>query len=510
MYCAFIGDLIHSRDIPPHQREAVQERLRLLLDEMNTQFSAYLASPFLVTLGDEFQGLLTAAEPALEMIEYIDRGLAEYRVLVRYGLGLGEISTGPVNRAQALGDDGPAYHYAREGVELLKREGWRGFPVSIQTNQADGPLLHAVCRLLNGLAEDWSSAQRQYAMDMDVLGEQLLVAEKNRVQQSSVSRALKRGRYRDYRETRKTLMEYLMNTYDCPESAGLLGRYNRAVTLARKREYEPALAILEPLLPESAGSEPPSRGDVLGLMGKCLAGLHQYRRAIALTEEAIAWEEGQNAPGLRLAQLYSHLGYCWLYLAETVGRTGALRAAEALERAAGLCQNAPALEIEIRNDLAASYGAAGDWEQEVTVREELQRWITARGLQFREGSRSNLHNLSVAYTNLKQNEKALAAAKEAVRLTDLQAYPQEGAGRIYGHYASLLERTGAPAEKIIPWAEKALAILKRDRDLDHVRGVCAQLELLYRAAGSEKAADWAAEQRLRAERMLKAPAESRK
>ena len=74
MYCALIGDLIHSRDIPSHQRETVQKRLRLLLDEMNTQFSDYLASPFLVTLGDEFQGLLTAAEPALEIIEYIDWG----------------------------------------------------------------------------------------------------------------------------------------------------------------------------------------------------------------------------------------------------------------------------------------------------------------------------------------------------------------------------------------------------------------------------------------------------
>lgn len=513
MYCALIGDLIHSRDIPARRREEVQQRLRLLLDEMNTQFSDYLASPFLVTLGDEFQGLLTAAEPALEIIEYIGRGLAEYRVLVRYGLGLGEISTGPVNRAQALGDDGPAYHYAREGVELLRREGWRGFPVAIRTRRDDEPLLHALCRLLNGLTEDWSAAQRQYAMDMDLLGEQLLVAEKNHVQQSSVSRALKRGRYRDYREARKTLMDYLMNTYDCPESAGLLGRYNRAVTLARNREYEPALAILEPLLPalpEAAGREPPSRGDVLGLMGKCLAGLHRYRRAIARTEEAIHWEEGQNASRQRLAQLYSHLGCCWLYLAETAGRTGALRATEVLERAAGLCRDTPALEIEIRNNLAASYGIAGDWEREITTREELQNWIEAHGLQFREESCSNLHNLSIAYARTQKIGKALAAAKEAVRLADLQVYPQEGAGRTYFHYASLLERTGAPADQIIPPAEKALAFSKRDNDLPHVRAACAQLEPLYRASGNEKAAGWAAEQRLRAERMLKAPAETRK
>ena len=513
MYCALIGDLIHSRDIPSHQRETVQKRLRLLLAEMNTQFSDYLASPFLVTLGDEFQGLLTAAEPALEIIEYIDRGLAEYQVRARYGLGLGEISTGPVNRAQALGDDGPAYHYAREGIELLKEKGWQGFPVSIQTKQADGPLLHSLCQLLNGLIEDWSAAQRQYAIDMDLLGEQLLVAEKNHVQQSSVSRALKRGRYRDYQETKRTLMNYLMNTYDCPKSAGLLGQYNRAVTMARNREFEPALAILEPLLlalPEAAGREPPSRGDVLGLIGKYRAGLRQYREAITWTEEAVRWEERQNASRQRLAQLYCHLGCYQLYLAETVGRTSALRAAEALQRAASLCQDTPALEIEIRSNLAASCGIAGDWEREITIREELQSWIEAHGLQFREGSRSNLHNLSVAYTRLGQNEKALSTAKEAVRLADLQACPHEGVGRVYCHYASLLERTGTPVEQIIPWAEKSLALLKRDRDLAHVQGLCAQLESLYHAAGSEKAADWAAELRLRAERMLKTSSEARK
>ena len=218
----------------------------------------------------------------------------------------------------------------------------------------------------------------------------------------------------------------------------------------------------------------------------------------------------ENASRQRLAQLYCHLGCYQLYLAETVGRTSALRAAEALQRAASLCQDTPALEIEIRSNLAASCGIAGDWEREITIREELQSWIEAHGLQFREGSRSNLHNLSVAYTRLGQNEKALSTAKEAVRLADLQACPHEGVGRVYCHYASLLERTGTPVEQIIPWAEKSLALLKRDRDLAHVQGLCAQLESLYHAAGSEKAADWAAELRLRAERMLKTSSEARK
>ena len=168
MYCAMIGDLINSKKLPAEDRAAIQERLKALLNGVNENFSSFLVSPFLMTLGDEFQGVLTAAKPALEIIEFLGQNLMEFPIQIRYGIGIGELSTS-VNREQALGDDGPAYYYARQGIEQLKKDGWTGFPVSIQTGSADCGLLHCYCQLLNEVAEMWSASQRNCILNMEIM-----------------------------------------------------------------------------------------------------------------------------------------------------------------------------------------------------------------------------------------------------------------------------------------------------------------------------------------------------
>jgi hypothetical protein len=69
MYCAVIGDLIDSKKIKPEERKVLQEKLRLLLERVNNDYSSYIAANFLITLGDEFQGLLIASFPAVEIID---------------------------------------------------------------------------------------------------------------------------------------------------------------------------------------------------------------------------------------------------------------------------------------------------------------------------------------------------------------------------------------------------------------------------------------------------------
>ena len=89
MYCAMIGDLINSKKLLAEDRAAIQERLKALLNGVNENFSSFLVSPFLMTLGDEFQGVLTAAKPALEIIEFLGQNLLEFPIQIRYGIGNG-------------------------------------------------------------------------------------------------------------------------------------------------------------------------------------------------------------------------------------------------------------------------------------------------------------------------------------------------------------------------------------------------------------------------------------
>lgn len=516
MYCAMIGDLIASKQIQPEERKAVQVRLGQLLEEMNGEFNDYLASPFLITLGDEFQGLLTAAEPALEIMEYIDRGLEEYRVRVRYAMGIGEISTG-INRTQALGDDGPAYHLARQGMEFLKKEQWTGFPVSIQTGQPDSVLLQGICQLMNELAETWSPAQRQYVLDMELLKEQMLVAMKNNVQQSSVSRTLKRSHYKTYRQTKKTLEDYLLSVYDCPEKAGRLGRYNRAVTWMRNQAYQEAIVELDALLagPAEHDGGLPDRTDILACLGTCYVRQYDYEQATAMYQSAIQAAEKERKAGGELPRLYNSLGYCYIGLSEQIrngelhaeqagdSRLYAARAAQVLEVALPLCEDKSLLEMEIRSNLANAYGKQGDLEKEITCRQELLCRIQEAQLQNSDVEIANLHNLGGAYERLQRLPEALNAVRRAVGLVEARTVPVYGAGRIYFLYGRLLKRTGAEQEEVLRQFQKALSCSRQEDDADCITHACLELEQIYRETENQEAADQCAEIRLRTERKRK-------
>lgn len=509
MYCAVIGDMINSRQILPEQREHIQVRLKQLLEEVNVKFSSYLASPFLITLGDEFQGLLTAAEPTLEIIESIDRGLAEYEVRVRYGIGLGEVNT-RINREQALGDDGPAYHLARETVDFLKQEKWRGFPVAIGTGRTDTLLLQSICRLLNEMAETWSEAQRQYILDMELMKEQMLVATKNRVQQSSVSRALKRGHYQVYQQTKDSLKQYLLEVYDCQENGGILSQYNRAVMLERNRRYEEAISILQPLLAEiqDTSSGPPSYADAALVLSDCYGALRQYKQALDILKTAMERSDTPDIPRGTKLRLYNSLGYCYLELAELASASEAVRnhaaqAVEVLEEALPFCENEPFLGAQIRSNLALAYEEEGNLELAITCREGLQAWIQQTHLLDKDVEVTNLHNLSMAYETQGQREKALDAARQAAQLAERQTMPEPGNGWVFLHYAVLLSEENAPRDQIIKQFEAALYCAKQDSDWDCTIQTCEYLEPLYLKEGNQEAAEHCAGLRFQAGKKYK-------
>ena len=509
MYCAVIGDMINSRQILPEQREHIQVRLKQLLEEVNVKFSSYLASPFLITLGDEFQGLLTAAEPTLKIIESIDRGLAEYEVRVRYGIGLGKVNT-RINREQALGDDGPAYHLARESVDFLKQEKWRGFPVAIRTGRTDTLLLQSICGLLNEMAETWSEAQRQYILDMELMKEQMLVATKNRVQQSSVSRALKRGHYQVYQQTKDSLKQYLLEVYDCQEDGGILSQYNHAVMLEQNRRYEEAISILQPILAEipDAASGPPSYADAALVLGNCYSQSYQNEKAIDILGTALKREDERDIPRSTRIRLRNSLGDCYLSLTEQALADAdvynfAVRAGEILEEALQLCENEPLLEAQVRCDLAFAYEEQGNLERAVTCRVALQTWIHQTHLLDRDTEVTNLHNLSMVYEKQGQREKALDAARQAAQLAERQTMPEPGNGWVFLNYAVLLSEENAPRDQIIKQFEAALCCAKQDSDWDCTIQTCEYLEPLYIEKENQEAAEHCAGLRFQAEKKLK-------
>ena len=116
-YYAIIGDIKRSKKI--ENRCEIQEKLKKILDNVNSIYNNDISAKFLITLGDEFQGLLEITAPILEIIKYIQREI--YPIKPRFGVGIGNVST-LINHEAAIGADGPAFYAAREMIEFLREQ----------------------------------------------------------------------------------------------------------------------------------------------------------------------------------------------------------------------------------------------------------------------------------------------------------------------------------------------------------------------------------------------------
>ena len=116
-YYAIIGDIKRFKKI--ENRCEIQEKLKKILDNVNSIYNNDISAKFLITLGDEFQGLLEITAPILEIIKYIQREI--YPIKLRFGVVIGNVST-LINHEAAIGADGPAFYAAREMIEFLREQ----------------------------------------------------------------------------------------------------------------------------------------------------------------------------------------------------------------------------------------------------------------------------------------------------------------------------------------------------------------------------------------------------
>lgn len=116
-YLAVIGDVVASRQLTA--RGDFQTKVAGVLKATGTR-NPSLASPFTLTLGDEFQAVYRNADRLFLDVFSLLRDI--YPVQARFAIGLGDLST-PVNRKQALGMDGRAFYRAREAIVELKKLG---------------------------------------------------------------------------------------------------------------------------------------------------------------------------------------------------------------------------------------------------------------------------------------------------------------------------------------------------------------------------------------------------
>lgn len=211
-FAAVIGDIKDSRKL--ENRKEAQKRLQKVLDRLNRKYEEDIVSSYLITLGDEFQGLLCSGKNILNMINEIKMEM--YPVRLRFGIGFGTITT-DIRREMALGADGPGYYRAREAVEVLKEREKKNRPVPadlcLKMGEEDRDkevLLNTVFDLLYVVEEGWTERQREIIWDMLVYGDgQQNTAARLSISQPTVQKALAAGSYYTYENALKNAAEIL-------------------------------------------------------------------------------------------------------------------------------------------------------------------------------------------------------------------------------------------------------------------------------------------------------------
>ncbi len=207
-FVAIIGDIRGSRSLT--QRREIQENIGIILQEINEGFEADIAAKFLITLGDEFQGLLFDGRSLLKIIEKIKMSL--YPVTFRFGIGMGRITT-DIYPEMALGADGPAFYRARSAIELLKENESKKKAVLSdlsfrfeEKNSTTERLLNTAFTLLYSLEHTWTDRQREIITDQLFHQDgQKASALRLGITQSAVHKALSAGSYYTYEKALKEI-----------------------------------------------------------------------------------------------------------------------------------------------------------------------------------------------------------------------------------------------------------------------------------------------------------------
>lgn len=209
-FIAIIGDIRNSRELD--SRKKIQDKLNETLEEINLKYQDDIESKFVITLGDEFQGLLSSGRILLHVIQDIKMQL--YPVEIRFGIGIGEITT-DINTEMALGADGPGYYRAREAIETIKlNEKKKRTVVSDirleNDNEKQKILINTIFELIKVIEQDWTERQREIIWNLlQYRDGQQRTALRMGITQSAVHKALTKGNYYVYEKALKNVEEFL-------------------------------------------------------------------------------------------------------------------------------------------------------------------------------------------------------------------------------------------------------------------------------------------------------------
>ena len=210
-YIAIIGDIHDSRLL--EDREEVQKKLLDVLKFINKKYQKDWVSKCSISMGDSFQGLLKLSSPFMQII--FDIELALFPVQLRFGVGIGEVTTA-IDPLNSQINDGPAYHHARQAIEIIEQSEQQyatrktNIYLSDQKKCEEVKLINAIFALNTAIKSKWSNRQTEIIKTYLSNNEnQYETAHALDIGQSSISKALKSTDFYTFKSSMKDLQTYV-------------------------------------------------------------------------------------------------------------------------------------------------------------------------------------------------------------------------------------------------------------------------------------------------------------
>lgn len=206
LYATVQVDFIRSREIPRFR--TVRDRKLRLASDLHLDRDWILA-PYVVTAWDEFQTIVR--EPARVAPVLADLRWIFHPEGLRIGIGLGSLDRLPEpGEAVNVGASGASLELAREALETLKAPRKYEYRTAIRTDV--GELERSVglaLRLRDSLVERATDRQRETMRGMWRLDSQERVADRLGIDESTVSRTLRRGGWWEIQDVDQTVAALL-------------------------------------------------------------------------------------------------------------------------------------------------------------------------------------------------------------------------------------------------------------------------------------------------------------
>jgi hypothetical protein len=198
-----IGDVRGSRKMAQDARYEGQLYLKSAIIQVNEKNTDAIEAPFMITRGDEFQGVLRNLKSAVEIMLVFERLL--FPLQVRYGMGLGTIQK--MGSKIPIEMDGPAFHRASEALNHLKKKKQNAH--CLTDNEIHDLFINTLFNLMNAIKSRWNILAFNRYWKYKELGTLEKVAQDEMVSPQAVWDSMHNMRVMEILEAEKNLLFYL-------------------------------------------------------------------------------------------------------------------------------------------------------------------------------------------------------------------------------------------------------------------------------------------------------------